>query len=122
MNQFFGFSKAQKRTITILAVLALLVGTYKFINDYYARPTIKPLAWEVVYPENYRPVLMVDINRAPVDSLELVPGLGPVLSQRIVNYRNRYGGFAAVDSLILVDGIGPAKLKTIKPYLKASVR
>ena len=43
-----------------------------------------------------------------VAELEALPGVGPVLAQRIVEHREQHGPFAAVDELQDVPGIGPA--------------
>lgn len=50
----------------------------------------------------------VDINTATADQLEGIPGVGPVLAQRIIAYRDQNGGFASVEQLTEVSGIGEA--------------
>jgi competence protein ComEA len=50
----------------------------------------------------------VDLNTAAVTELDALPGIGPVLAQRIVDYRTRNGAFTSVDQLDDVPGIGPA--------------
>ncbi|RBY95338.1 competence protein ComEA [Blastococcus sp. TF02-8] len=50
----------------------------------------------------------VDLNAAGVAELDALPGIGPVLAQRIVEYRTRNGPFGSVDELDDVPGIGPA--------------
>jgi competence protein ComEA len=50
----------------------------------------------------------VDINTATVDQLDTLPGVGPVLAQRIVDYRTQHGGFDSVSQLRDVSGIGDA--------------
>ena len=50
----------------------------------------------------------VDLNSAGVAELEALPGVGPVLAQRIVDHREQHGPFRAVDDLQDVAGIGPA--------------
>ncbi|WP_291380183.1 ComEA family DNA-binding protein [Demequina sp.] len=52
----------------------------------------------------------VNINTADVAVLEDLPGVGPVLAGRIVEYRERHGPFASVDALESVTGVGPAVL------------
>lgn len=59
----------------------------------------------------------LNINTATADELQQIPGLGPALAQRIVDYRNEYGQFASTDDLLNVSGIGNEKLSTIVPYL-----
>ena len=50
----------------------------------------------------------VDLNVATVAALDGLPGIGPVLAQRIVDFRTQHGRFASVDQLDDVPGIGPA--------------
>jgi competence protein ComEA len=51
---------------------------------------------------------LVDLNTAGVAALDALPGIGPVLAQRIVDHRSREGPFRSVDQLDDVPGIGPA--------------
>ena len=46
-------------------------------------------------------------------------GIGPVLSQRIVEYREANGPFASVEGLLEVKGLGPGILEAIRPQLTA---
>ncbi len=50
----------------------------------------------------------VDLNAATAADLDALPGIGPVLAQRIVEHRERSGPFRAVEQLDDVPGIGPA--------------
>ena len=50
----------------------------------------------------------VDLNSASAGELDALPGIGPVLAQRIVDHRTRHGPFRSVDQLDDVPGIGPA--------------
>ena len=56
----------------------------------------------------------ININTASVEELIELPGIGPVLARRIVEYREQYGPFTSPDSLINVKGIGQVKLSKIK--------
>lgn len=51
------------------------------------------------------------VNRATVEALTAVHGIGPVLAQRIVDARP----YASLDELVRVDGIGPVSLRRIRP-------
>ena len=51
----------------------------------------------------------VDLNSATVADLDALPGIGPVLAQRIVDWRTEQGPFASVEQLREVTGIGEAK-------------
>ena len=56
----------------------------------------------------------VNINTASTSELEKLPGIGPALAQRIVEYRDSHGPFASVDALTDVPGIGQAKLEALR--------
>ena len=50
---------------------------------------------------------VVDLNRAGPRELDGLPGIGPVLAARIVEHRERHGGFRRPEELMVVRGIGP---------------
>lgn len=59
----------------------------------------------------------VDLNVATAEQLEAVPGIGPAMAARIVQYRTEHGPFAAYQDLGNVSGIGPKKLENFQAYL-----
>jgi competence protein ComEA len=61
--------------------------------------------------------LRIDLNRASAEDLDAIPGLGPALAQRIVDYRAAHGQFKKVEDLGEVSGIGPQNLQKLQPYL-----
>jgi len=64
------------------------------------------------------PDARIDINRAQASELEQLPGIGPALARRIVQYREAWGPFTAVEDILEVPGIGPAKFNAIKDLIK----
>ena len=56
----------------------------------------------------------VPVNTASAADLESIPGVGPVLAQRIVEHRERNGPFEEVEDLLGVAGIGEAKLAALR--------
>ena len=59
----------------------------------------------------------VNINEAGVEQLEMLPGIGPVRAQAIVDYRNASGPFMRVEELDDVPGIGERTLEKIRPCI-----
>ena len=60
-----------------------------------------------------QPQWPLDINTATLEQLQTLPGIGPVLAQRILDYREAEGAFQSVGELIKVSGIGEKKLEAI---------
>ncbi|MGB9594353.1 MAG: helix-hairpin-helix domain-containing protein, partial [Anaerolineae bacterium] len=56
----------------------------------------------------------LNLNTATAAELEQLPGIGPALAARIVQYRQEHGPFRTVDALLLVSGIGPSTLEKIR--------
>lgn len=59
----------------------------------------------------------ININTATVADLTTLPGIGEVLAQRIVAYRNANGPFESIAQLSNVEGIGDKKLENILQYI-----
>ena len=57
---------------------------------------------------------LVNINQADNKTLETLPGIGPAMAQRIIDFRKENGSFQSVDDLQKVKGIGKAKFAKIK--------
>jgi comEA protein len=63
------------------------------------------------------PAQIVNINTAPADQLERLPGVGPKTAARIVEYRQKNGGFKKVEELMNVRGIGEKAFLKMKGQL-----
>ncbi len=61
-----------------------------------------------------QPAGPVDLNTASPEQLDALPGVGPVLAQRIVDWRTAHGRFDSIDQLREVSGIGPSKFDDIR--------
>jgi competence protein ComEA len=60
---------------------------------------------------------LLDINTATAPELERLPGIGPSLAQKIVEYREKYGPFGKVEDITHVSGIGSAKFDQIRDLI-----
>ena len=60
----------------------------------------------------------VNINSADIDSLILLPGIGPAYARRIIDRRLEIGGFTDPGQLLDVKGIGPARFEKIQPFVE----
>lgn len=74
-------------------------------------PTEKPTEAATQPPTEPGPL---DLNHATAQELTTLPGIGEVLAQRIVDYREAHGPFRSVEELIAVEGIGEGKLEKLR--------
>ena len=102
----------QERGLILLIGLAVLAsGVLVFTN--LPRPIRASLPGEIrlenvlILLPRFVESAPIDINRAALDDLITLPGIGPALAQRIIDYRNEHGPFRSVEELEGVSGIGP---------------
>lgn len=107
--------------LTITALFVLSVGVLIF-NEYDKAQFIslvdRPLD-PAVYPSDspITPEGKININIASAEDLTLLDGIGKVLSERIVAYREENGPFQQVEDLLNVKGIGKITLSKIIDYI-----
>ena len=69
-------------------------------------------------PTGPSPENPININAAPKDALKALPGIGPALSERIIQYRSSQRPFQRVKELRRVSGIGPKPLASLRPLVQ----
>ncbi|NCO23562.1 MAG: hypothetical protein COZ07_05730 [Candidatus Infernicultor aquiphilus] len=72
---------------------------------------------EEVYSSSSSPSDQININTADDHTLQSLPGIGPVLSKRIIDYRDQNGLFEVIDDIKNVSGIGEKKFEGIKDLI-----
>jgi DNA uptake protein ComE-like DNA-binding protein len=118
LKEFFDFSKVQLRFLLALALLAGLLSVSLLVRAYTVEAS-QGVDLPVILGDPDRKLtgtFVLDPNTAPVDSLELLPGIGKVLADRIVEYRQHHSFEREVD-ITDVHGIGPKLYERIQPYL-----
>ena len=63
--------------------------------------------------------MRINLNSASAAQIDSLPGVGPVLAQRILSWRASHRGFGDVHELLEIKGIGPAKYKKIQALVRA---
>jgi len=59
-------------------------------------------------------LLVVNLNTATMQELRTLPGIGPVLAKRILEFRDKRHGFKRVEELLAIPGISEKKWKAIR--------
>jgi len=75
------------------------------------------LADQAPAPAKSAPAALVNINTAPADQLEGLPGVGSKMAARIVEYRQKNGGFKKLEDLMNIQGIGEKNFLKLKPLV-----
>ncbi|MCF7887375.1 MAG: helix-hairpin-helix domain-containing protein [Candidatus Omnitrophica bacterium] len=107
----FSLSPPEKKVVIIIACVIFLGTLIRFFN-LEVNDTI------VSHQPVSKQIQIIDINKASLLDLEKVPGLGPVLSQRVIEYRKNHRSFKTSKDLEKVKGIGEKKAKIMKNYIK----
>ena len=74
-------------------------------------PVEEPVLEEVLVEKS------VDINQASLEELDRLPGIGPALGQRIIDYREQNNGFYDIEEIMEVSGIGEKTFQKLEPYI-----
>jgi competence protein ComEA len=63
------------------------------------------------------PTTPINLNTATAVELEALPGVGPATAARIVEYRQKQGGFKKIEDLMNVRGVGEKMFLSLKPLI-----
>ena len=119
ISDFFEFSPAQYRFLLVLCAAAALMAVFLLVRS-LASPDREAPDFSLFLADaevEYTGLVILDPNTAPADSLELLPGIGKVLADRIVAYRQHHRFERPVD-LTEVKGIGPKLFERLRNYIR----
>ncbi len=120
----------KKQRLSLLLLVTLLFAAFT-VGLYCGRSLGKttvtvsvPQSLETLPPETTLPETLseettavitfpIDINAADKEAFMALPGIGEVLAQRILTYREEHGNFSHVEDLLNVEGIGKGKMEAI---------
>lgn len=145
-NHSFGFTKNESRIILFLVGMFLFGLALKLFNvslqsqqnfDYSESDSIFAARSEVLRDttnrrmtdadssdeknannNNQHTSTLININSATKTELATLPGIGDVMAERIIRYRQEHGPFRSKEDLLNVSGIGKKKFERIAPYVK----
>lgn len=105
-------SRDRARLFAALAAIAIAATLVAYAARQIATdaPTNAPAARDVHYH--------ININTADADELQLLPGVGPSIAQRIVDARTSGGPFTSAHDLTRVNGIGTKIVRRLAPYVR----
>jgi len=92
-----------QKCLSILAVITCLA-----VTSYAQNPTTT---------SQTKPVATVNINTATSAELEALPGIGPKVAARIIEYRKTKGPFKKIEELMNVQGVGEKSFLKLRPQL-----
>jgi competence protein ComEA len=99
-------SPAPRGSLSVLLVAALATVAWWTSQSREPIPPLETAAW-------------IDPHTAPVESLRLLPGIGPKLADRIDQARRDGAVFDEAEDLLQVPGIGPARVERLRPLLRS---
>ena len=122
--------KETRHTLILIGVGFLLCAGIICYNVFFS-PRIQMIAGDpslvqqsdteaLKSPDGNRTTGQIDLNMATKKELESLPGVGEVIAQRILDYRNQNGMFETLEELKNVQGIGDKVFEELEPYITIS--
>ena len=112
----FDLTVQEKKVIIALGAFAVLGLAVLAYRTYFARPKL-----QIIHAADYKKIIesrsAVNINTADISRIETLPGIGPKLAKKIVEYRTGPGPFLLKEDLMKVKGIGQDKFDGIKDLI-----
>jgi competence ComEA-like helix-hairpin-helix protein len=116
LQGFLIFGRSKKRAVASWFLLIILIMAGRTV--FPSRETIPPHFPQFAHTDRQPVINPIDINLADSAGFDALPGIGPVLSQRIIRYRDKSGGFDSLEKLKKVFGLKADWVDEMQPYLK----
>ena len=100
----------QERKFIVAVMIVFTIGA---AVQLLLRRDIAPIRWAKSVRQ-----FKININTARADQLQMLPGIGAKLAQRILDYRREKGAFKALDDLEAVDGLTKKRFEKIKELIE----
>ncbi|HYS27028.1 MAG TPA: helix-hairpin-helix domain-containing protein [Vicinamibacterales bacterium] len=97
---------------TLMAAIAAIALSAPSLSAQSKIPAPKPTATAAA---------PVNLNTATAEQLATIPGVGPKMAERILDYRQKNGGFKKVEDLMNVSGVGEKSFLKMKPLITVTV-
>jgi competence ComEA-like helix-hairpin-helix protein len=112
----------RERLVVLLLTAAFLVGSgisyYRHTRAVRQRQPVRVSGargtTDTVGPDTPGEPAPLDLNLASARQLDDLPGIGPTLAMRIIEFRSRAGGFRSIEQLKQVPGIGPKRFAALQ--------
>ena len=101
---------------------ALSVLLFALVLAAAAAPSLAAQAEAKAQPAASGSGKVVDLNTASAEELATVPGIGPALAQRIIEFREKEGRFQRVEDLMKVKGIGEKSFQKLRQHFKVEAK
>lgn len=111
IQESFSFSPAERIAVVTFFLVFFLFHFYGYLHR--ERGEIKLVPLEGAEEYHYR----VDLNSAPWYELSLLPRVGDAIARRILEYREKKGGFKCIEDLLEIKGIGEKTLEELRPFV-----
>lgn len=99
----------------VALILCAIVVAYPFF--FVREPGSVVVLTDTTSQRGIRQTLLVNLNTASEDELQKLPGIGPVMAGRILEYREANGGFTSVEELLEISGIGEKTFAKLETYV-----
>lgn len=107
-------SRQTARFVSALGALALCAAL--------AAPALAAQAEGKAQAPAGSPARQVDLNKASAEELATVPGIGPSLAQRIIEFREKEGPYRRIEDLMKVKGIGEKSFQKLRQHVKVETQ